>query len=193
MASCVRCSKENAEYENTFLVVMKDTSGTSGLGAHSDSEIATDTEHLDGAATFGICSDCHDKSAKVTVRTAAAVMAGMGVLMSAGSHLNFLLVLGIGIAGLLVGGGLSYLYCYKFSQKSQALDEILEHIQAVYSFAGEKKIRLFIPVVEGMYRSESGFKFRNRRLSKEMAARIYHELIENGEWKDYVRDHLLNG
>ena len=193
MASCLRCSKENAEYEKTFLVVIKDTSGSAGLPAPADSEIATETEHLDGAAKFGICSDCHDKSAKVTVRTAAVVMGAMGVLLSIGSHLNILLALAIGIGGFLVGGGLSYLYCYHFSQESQALDEILEHIQGLYSVAGEKKIRLFIPVEQGMYRSESGFRFRNRRLSKEMAGKIYHELIENGKWEDYVREHLLNG
>ncbi len=193
MASCLRCNKENAEYEKTFLIVIKDTSGSGGLAAPADSAIATETEHLDGAATFGICSDCHDKSAKVTVRTAAVVAGAMGILLSAGSHLNILLVLAIGIGGFLVGGGLSYLYCYHFSQESQALDEILEHIQGLYSVAGEKKIRLFIPVAEGMYKSESGFRFRNRRLSKEMADRIYHELIENGAWEDYVREHLLNG
>ena len=193
MASCLRCSKENAEYEKTFLVVIKDTSGSAGLPAPADSEIATETEHLDGAAKFGICSDCHDKSAKVTVRTAAVVMGAMGVLLSIGSHLNILLALAIGIGGFLVGGGLSYLYCYHFSQESQALDEILEHIQGLYSVAGEKKIRLFIPVEQGMYKSESGFRFRNRRLSKEMTGKIYHELIENGKWEDYVREHLLNG
>ena len=193
MAACVRCSRENAEYENTFLVVMKDTSAERGLAGSSGSGIATETEHLDGAAVFGICSDCHGKSAKATVRTAAVVMGAMGILLSVGSHLNVLLVLAIGIGGFLAGGGISYLYCYRFNQRSQALDEILEHIQEAYTVAGEKKIRLFIPVAEGMYKSESGFKFRNRRLSKEMAGRIYHELIENGEWKAYAGEHLLNG
>lgn len=138
MAACVRCSRENAEYESTFLVVMKDTSGEGGLVSSPDT-IATETEHLDGAAVFGICSDCHGKSAKATVRTAAVVMGAMGVLLSVGSHLNVLLVLVIGIGGFLAGGGISYLYCYKFSQRSQALDEILEHIQEAYTVAGEKK------------------------------------------------------
>ena len=193
MAACIRCSKENAEYEQTFLVVMKDTSACGSMAASDGGTITAGAEHLDGAAVFGICGDCHGKSAKATVRTAAIVAGAMGVLLSIGSHLHVLLVLAIGVGGFLAGGGLSWLYCYKFSQKSQALDEILEHIQTAYAAAGENKIRLFIPVAEGMYKSESGFRFRNRRLSKEMAGRIYHELIENGEWKAYARDHLLNG
>ena len=105
MAACIRCSRENAEYENTFLVVMKDTSAEGGLAGSSDNSIATETEHLDGAAVFGICSDCHGKSAKATVRTAAVVMSAMGVLLSVGSHLSVLLVLAIGIGGFLAGGG----------------------------------------------------------------------------------------
>ena len=193
MSSCIRCSKENPEYENTFLVVIKDASGSAGLAEPAAGEIATATEHLDGAARFGICAECHGKSANATVRTAAIVMGAMGVLLSAGSKLPILLVLAVGLGGFLAGGGLAYLYCRRFSQQSQALDEILEHIRAIYTVAGEKKTRLFIPVSEGMYKSESGFRFSNRGLSKEMAGKIYHGLIENGEWKDYAANHLLNG
>ena len=192
MASCVRCKKSPADYQESYLVVTRSTDNVTDTVRGKEKTVGESvSESLVGAVTCGICMDCHNKSAKATVRFTAFLGMAAGFIFVIAMKAGILAAIGAAAGGFLVMGGLAYLYCYKYKQEMQAQEEIREHLKAYASDMGANRVRLFIPVGENYYKSLFLFQMQNKGLSKPFSEKIYHELIESGAWKEYVEKEAI--